>query len=60
MLSPLYEKNKMWTIEWFPNTDGSYSIKTTHGQINGKMREHIVLIKEGKNVGKKNETSIKS
>ena len=51
MLSPLYEKNKMWTIEWFPNTDGSYSIKTTHGQINGKMREHIVLIKEGKNVG---------
>ena len=58
MLSPLYEKNKMWTIEWFPNTDGSYSIKTTHGQINGKMREHIVLIKEGKNVGKKNETTI--
>ena len=59
MLSPLYEKNKIWTIECFPNKDGSYSIKTTHGQINGKMIEHIVSVKEGKNIGKKNETSIK-
>ena len=51
MLSPLYEKNKIWTIECFPNKDGSYSIKTTHGQINGKMIEHIVSVKEGKNIG---------
>jgi DNA ligase-1 len=58
MLETLYENNKMWTITWYPNKDGSYSIKTTHGQIDGKMIEHIILVKEGKNIGKKNETTI--
>lgn len=59
MLEPLYEKNKIWNISWYPNEDGSYSIKTTHGQINGKQIEHIINVKEGKNIGKKNETTIK-
>ena len=59
MLSPLYENNKIWCISWYPNDDGTYSIKTTHGQINGKQIQHITLVKEGKNIGKKNETTIK-
>jgi DNA ligase-1 len=57
-MEPLYEKDKVWKIAWFPNEDGSYSIKTEHGKCNGKMVEHIVLVKEGKNKGKKNETTI--
>ena len=31
---------------------------TNHGTTNGKMVEHVSIIKEGKNIGKKNETSI--
>jgi DNA ligase-1 len=57
-MEPLYEKDKVWKISWFPNEDGSYSIKTEHGKVNGKMVEHIILVKEGKNKGKKNETTV--
>lgn len=55
---PLYENNKVWQISWYKNEDDTYSIKTEHGQINGKMVQHIVLVNEGKNIGKKNETTI--
>ena len=58
-MEPLYENNKVWSISYFENPDGTYTIKTTHGQINGKMIDHFVLVKEGKNIGKKNETTIK-
>ena len=57
-LETLYENNKLWQISWFKNDDSTYSIKTEHGQINGKLVEHIVLVTEGKNIGKKNETTI--
>ena len=57
-LEPLYENNKIWQISWFKNNDGTYSIKTEHGQINRKLIEHVVLVTEGKNIGKKNETTI--
>jgi DNA ligase-1 len=57
-LEPLYENNKIWQICWFNNNDGTYSIKTQHGQINGKLVEHVILVTEGKNIGKKNETTI--
>jgi hypothetical protein len=57
-LEPLYENNKIWQIRWYKNDDDTYSIKTEHGQINGKMVEHIVLVTEGKNIGKKNETTV--
>jgi len=57
-MEPLYEKDKIWKISWFANDDGTYSIKTEHGKCNGKMVEHIVLVKEGKNKGKKNETTV--
>ena len=58
-MEPLFENNKIWCISYFENPDGTYTIKTTHGQINGKMIDHFVIVKEGKNVGKKNETTIK-
>ena len=58
-MEPLFENNKIWSISYFENSDGTYTIKTTHGQINGKMIDHFVIVKEGKNVGKKNETTIK-
>jgi DNA ligase-1 len=57
-MEPLYEDNKIWSIFYSVNKDGTYTIKTEHGQINGKMIIHESIIKEGKNKGKKNETSI--
>jgi len=57
-MEPLYEKDKVWKISWFPNEDGTYSIKTEHGKVNGKMVEHVSLVKEGKHKGKKNETTV--
>lgn len=57
-MEPLYEKDKVWKISWFPNEDGTYSIKTEHGKQHGKMVEHIIVVKEGKNKGKKNETTV--
>jgi ATP-dependent DNA ligase len=57
-METLYEKDKVWKISWFPNEDGTYSIKTEHGKCNGKMVEHIILVQEGKNKGKKNETTV--
>ena len=58
MLEPLYENDKMWQISWYKNDDTSYTIKTENGKINGKLAQHIVHVKEGKNIGKKNETSV--
>jgi DNA ligase-1 len=57
-MEPLYEDNKIWSIFYSVNKDGSYTIRTEHGQINGKMIIHESIVKEGKNKGKKNETSI--
>lgn len=45
-------KIQQWTIEV---TDGA--IKTTWGQKGGKLQETIDVIKEGKNLGKSNETT---
>jgi len=57
-MEPLYEDNKIWSIFYSVNKDGTYTIRTEHGQINGKMIIHESIVKEGKNKGKKNETSI--
>ena len=54
----LYEKDKVWKISCYPNEDGTYSLKTEHGKVNGKMVEHVLVVKEGKNKGKKNETTV--
>lgn len=38
--------------------DKTCKIITTHGQLNGKLQEDISVITTGKNIGKKNETTI--
>ena len=54
----LYNGKYKWSIFYEKQSDGTMHIVTNHGTTNGKMVEHISIIKEGKNIGKKNETSI--
>lgn len=48
-----------WTIkvrghpDWYPDV----AVYTWHGQVGGKIQETFDIIKEGKNIGKKNETT---
>jgi DNA ligase 1 len=62
----LYKKTntgaiQMWRISVTEASDSrkNYQIWTTYGQVSGKMQETVDTISEGKNIGKKNETSIK-
>ena len=57
-METLYDDKKEWTISWSENSDGSYALTTTHGHTNGKMVTHTNVITSGKNIGKKNETTI--
>jgi len=57
-METLYNGDYEWSIFYFKNPDNTYSICTRHGVKNGKMVEHISLVKDGKNKGKKNETSV--
>lgn len=49
------EKTKIWNIKVENNSEYS-TIKTSYGYLNGKLIETIVYVKEGKNIGKKNQT----
>ena len=49
-------KTKVWSIE-VRHQNGCGVIVTTHGQQDGKMQINEKIISEGKNVGKKNETT---
>ena len=49
-------KVKQWSIRVFER-DGSGIIETTHGYEGGKMQINEKEISEGKNIGKKNETT---
>jgi len=57
----LFKKSKKaiqeWLISVFSKEDGTCGIMTTHGQVGGKMQTDILEVKEGKNVGKTNQTS---
>ena len=57
-METLYDSKKEWSISWSENTDGTYTLLTQHGQTNGKMITHSTVITCGKNIGKKNETTI--
>lgn len=64
-LPTLYKKTstgaiQMWKISVFENPEHSsaYDIQTTHGQLEGKLQITHDTIFEGKNIGKKNETTI--
>jgi DNA polymerase/3'-5' exonuclease PolX len=49
-------KTKVWSIRVFER-EGHGVIETSHGYIDGKMQVNEKVINEGKNVGKKNETT---
>ena len=49
-------KTKVWSIE-VRLENGCGVIVTTHGQKDGKMQVNEKVISEGKNIGKKNETT---
>jgi DNA ligase-1 len=49
-------KTKVWSIRVFERM-GQSVIQTTHGYLNGKMQINEKVISQGKNIGKKNETS---
>ena len=57
-METLYNGDYTWSIFNLKNADGTYNIVTRHGVTGGKMVEHISLVKEGKNKGKKNETTV--
>ena len=53
-------KTKMWSIKVTERNTGSNIvgvIETTHGYIDGKKQVNEKIITEGKNIGKKNETT---
>ena len=57
-------KTKMWSIRVFDRASCCASttglvgvIETTHGYVDGKKQVNEKIISEGKNIGKKNETS---
>jgi DNA ligase-1 len=56
-LETLYNDKKEWSISWSESPAG-YTLTTKYGQTNGKLIEHSILISCGKNIGKKNETTI--
>ena len=50
-------RSKQWSISVFDNGDNTFTIHTEHGITGGKQVSHDTLITEGKNKGKKNETT---
>jgi hypothetical protein len=49
-------KTKMWSVRVFEK-DGCGIIETTHGYVDGKKQVNEKIVAEGKNIGKKNETT---
>lgn len=49
-------KTKMWSIK-VSERDGCGVIEVTHGYVGGKKQVNEKIISEGKNIGKKNETT---
>jgi ATP-dependent DNA ligase len=51
------ERQKQWSVEVHETSTGTYLVRSIHGVQGGKMVTHDSEISEGKNIGKKNETS---
>jgi ATP-dependent DNA ligase len=50
-------RSKQWSISVLDNGNNTFIIHTEHGMTGGKQVLHDTLITEGKNKGKKNETT---
>ena len=50
-------RSKQWSISVLDNGNNTFTIHTEHGTNGGKQVLHDTLITEGKNKGKKNETT---
>jgi DNA ligase-1 len=53
----LYKKSSTGKIQQWTISVADTTITTVHGQVNGKLQETSDVISEGKNIGKKNETT---
>ena len=53
------EREKQWSVEVHETPTGSYIVRSIHGIRGGKMVTHDSEVTEGKNIGKKNETSVR-
>lgn len=52
-------REKQWSIQVLDNGDSTYTIRSSHGIVGGKLVDHDTVISQGKNMGKKNETTAK-
>lgn len=50
-------RKKQWAVSVLDNGDGTFTIHSEHGLVNGKQVSHDTVITDGKNKGKKNETT---
>ena len=50
---------RQWTVEVRSVGDDSYAVRRIFGQVDGKMQTSEKIIKNGKNIGKANETSVR-
>ncbi|MCK5601979.1 hypothetical protein KAR91_08925 [Candidatus Pacearchaeota archaeon] len=50
-------KTKVWGVKVTEFVDGTVSIDQTYGELDGKMQTNRKIVREGKNIGKANETS---
>lgn len=62
-LPPLYKKSSQGKIETWEvfvsqKLDGRCHVNSTFGELDGKMQTTFDTISEGKNIGKKNETTV--
>lgn len=46
-----------WRVWTHAKIDGSCELGTVYGRQGGKMQEHSIIIREGKNIGRSNETT---
>lgn len=51
---------EQWTIEVKPGAYPDYLIVTEYGHVGGKLQQAVERVTEGKNLGKKNETTVEA
>lgn len=51
------DRTKVWSVCVLDNNDGTFTVQSKHGRKGGALVTHETVVSEGKNVGKKNETT---